>query len=883
MKLHRISFVICLSFISVDCVGQTWKALLDQADSAYQRWEFDSSISLAQLALDSAASQLGPEDTIVARIWSSLGRCHYFQGNQMAAESCLRKSLEIRQRILGPDDPEVAKSLSGLAAVYASWNKLADAEQLYRRAQTIQETKLGADHPDLITTFNNLAIVYATGRDFVQAEQLFQKALIIKEKHFGLERRELASEQASLASVYAAQGRFPEAEDVYLRHIKNREKVHGANHPWLCNGLRGLANVYFHQGNYVAAESLLQRCLAIDEHTFGSSHRDVAVDLQEISRLCRKQGEFTRALASASRAVTIAHRDLLDNARVLSESDVLRYSRYLRQFTNNYLSCFHDTPDSQRPSPFLVGDIIVATKGQVSEGLFERQKSLVLENDPDIQKLADELNLMRRQAARIYFRGESPNARPLRDTLESLAAVIKEREADLARRSASFRRLQEHKPITVDRILSLLPDTVGLIEYVRYEYTLPDRDSVEPRYLALCLSSSENPQLKDIGPAADIDSLVEDYRNHFKRLSQSGVPSPADETAYRQVARTLSEKVFKPLLPSLSDKQLILIAPDGALNIVSFGSLIDDQNNYLIERHAVHFLTAGRDLIRLQDLSRPGSGLLAFGDPDYEAVIADRSLQLPIPTEHVSMSVNYPSIPTRSGVSGFSLAQATPLPNTRREVQAVAESWAARWQESTRVYLGPDASEEKLKVEASGKRVIHLATHGYFLEPAPHRETVSEKAADDDHLLGQHPLLLSGLLLAGANCHEPGTDSIDSEDGILTAYEVAGMNLYGTEWVVLSACESGLGVITTGEGVYGLRRSFQMAGARTVISSLWPVPDKQTVSFMRHLYSSQEKSLAEMMRTVALKQISDIRRRNLPDHPYTWGAFVATGEWRLQR
>jgi CHAT domain-containing protein len=117
------------------------------------------------------------------------------------------------------------------------------------------------------------------------------------------------------------------------------------------------------------------------------------------------------------------------------------------------------------------------------------------------------------------------------------------------------------------------------------------------------------------------------------------------------------------------------------------------------------------------------------------------------------------------------------------------------------------------------------------------------------------------------------------EDGILTAYEVSAMDLTGTEMVVLSACETGLGRVEEGEGVYGLRRAFQMAGARTVISALWPVSDEETAGLMGDLYTRTGESIPETMRRIQLKRIEAIRAGNGPDHPYTWAGFIALGDW----
>lgn len=141
---------------------------------------------------------------------------------------------------------------------------------------------------------------------------------------------------------------------------------------------------------------------------------------------------------------------------------------------------------------------------------------------------------------------------------------------------------------------------------------------------------------------------------------------------------------------------------------------------------------------------------------------------------------------------------------------------------------------------------------------------------------------MSGLLLAGANLHGKDADIHGAEDGILTALEVTAMDLRGVDLVILSACETGLGEIKKSEGVYGLRRGFQLAGARTVVSSLWQIPDAETKSFMKDLYAQNSKTYPELLQEAALRRIKELRLRGKPTHPYTWGGFIATGDWRIK-
>ncbi|MEW5925111.1 MAG: CHAT domain-containing protein, partial [Candidatus Zixiibacteriota bacterium] len=194
--------------------------------------------------------------------------------------------------------------------------------------------------------------------------------------------------------------------------------------------------------------------------------------------------------------------------------------------------------------------------------------------------------------------------------------------------------------------------------------------------------------------------------------------------------------------------------------------------------------------------------------------------------------------------------------------------------------LGKDATEDCFKKEAPGSRIIHFATHGYFLEGICADDGREDDLSSDGEWAGENPLLQSGLFLAGANLHGKGADSAGVDDGILTAYEVSALDLSGTETVVLSACETGLGRIQEGEGVYGLRRAFQMAGVRTVISALWPVLDPMTSELFSSLYERSSLNISQALQQVQLNKLGELRAENKIDHPAQWAAFIVLGDWR---
>jgi CHAT domain-containing protein len=392
-----------------------------------------------------------------------------------------------------------------------------------------------------------------------------------------------------------------------------------------------------------------------------------------------------------------------------------------------------------------------------------------------------------------------------------------------------------------------------------------------PRYVAVVLESGEAPVILDLGEAGGIDHLVGAWRDHMLRVASSGrAPTIVEQHEYDRLARDLYDRVWGPVEGYAAGQEMMLIAPDGALNTVAFAALKADDGEYLIEKHVLHYLSAGRDLVRLEHKTEPSVGLFALGDPDYGAKASERLAAASQPQDSV-VQVAFVTRNLRSSCGRLSAIEVSPLPGTRREVESVCRAWAESTLEPAVACYGGDASEERFKAEAPGKRVIHLATHGYFLGGA---------CKPEGAIVGENPLLLSGLFFAGANLHGEEADSLGAEDGILTAYEVSAMDLKGTELVVLSACETGLGEVAEGEGVYGLRRAFQMAGARTVVSALWPVSDESTAQMMGQLYRRSGETLPDAMRRVQLEKIGQLRSAGTVDHPFTWGAFIALGDWR---
>jgi CHAT domain-containing protein len=308
----------------------------------------------------------------------------------------------------------------------------------------------------------------------------------------------------------------------------------------------------------------------------------------------------------------------------------------------------------------------------------------------------------------------------------------------------------------------------------------------------------------------------------------------------------------------------VFIVPDGSLHLVNWAALPIEATGYLIERAPLlHYLSAERDLgsVGARAPSASAQRLLVIDSPEFD--------DGPGVSARAAGSSAFRG--TKPDCGDLDWLRFDPLPASTREAETIVGIWnASRGSTDSVLRLsGPAATEAALKERAAGARVLHLATHGFFL---------GDRCTSGD---AGNPLLLAGFALAGAN--RRGAAGPDDEDGILTAEEVAALDLRSVEWAVLSACDTGVGEVRAGEGVFGLRRAFQVAGARTVIMSLWPVDDENTRRWMKSVYEQRFAHGATTMEATRKASLDELRRRRqagLTTHPFYWGAFIAAGDWR---
>ncbi len=879
---------------------------------------FDDAEESLRKCIEVVARSRGDTHRSRAMALHSLATLYQSTGRLWEAAEVQSEAVRIMEEIFGLESVRTAEYQNRLAMLYTELARYDDAEALFRKAHQIWEHTVGKTHRRDPAYLGNLAQLYLQLGRFVEAEEInrYHQAYVDSASPGDGDLR--AWTRVTVATCCLLQDRAPEAEALLtealdlepssktvlgwkvlvITHRRLVDAYLAAGH-WsaadsvldgLCvmvadqlpgdpslaaelQRLRGTARL--RQGRYDQAVTLLDSSLQTNRLAFGRDHVSVAEGLRLLGYARAAAGDVDGGLVLAGEAVKISRQNLRRWAAAMSESDALKFSRRYRKAVNTYCTILTSAPERTREQTREAALVLLQGKGEVTDEVMRRQQSTRV-GDLEMGKRSEALRIARyRLAQRFVQTGVVRDWEGHRMVMDSLSLRVRELEVELAR-TGQVDRPQPDQTLSFQDLVAALPRGGALVDYLRSTAVDPHRN--EDHYFAVLVQADATVHVIPVGLAGPIDSLVTEYRSHIESLADMGMAaSGSDQDAYMAVAGDLYQHLWEPVGRHLAPGGAVLISPDAALHGVSFAALPRDDGRYLIEVHEVRYLSAGRDLLREHRHPEPASGLLAMGDPRFDASPEQRLHPVPH-SEPTSAEVL--DAPTIRGVQGgckdLQQITLTPLPSTRSEIELVAASWSETNASAVTVHLGAAATEDRLKQEVLGKAAVHLATHGYFIGGRCELTGGAGALVDEINYVADNPLLLSGLCLAGA-AYEDETGSLDMDDGFLTAEEIAGLNLSGTELVVLSACESGLGQIADGEGVSGLRRAFLMAGAQTVVSSLWSVTDEDAAAQLSGLYEQSNRPVAERLRAIQLERLEALRAQGLPDHPVSWAAWVAVG------
>ena len=905
---------------------------------------------LYQQALAIEKKSVGEQSPLYATSLCNLADLYRLMGRYAQAEPLYLQSREIRKKALGEQHPDYARSLDRLAALYDSTGRYKPAEPLYKQAIAIRKQALGEQHPDYARSLNNLALLYKEMGLYQESEPLYRQALEIRKKALGDQHRTVASSLDDLAQLYQAMGKYEQAEPLYVEALAIRKKTLGEQHPAYAANLDNLSLLYEQMGRYTESETLCRQALEIRHTTLGEQHPQYAANLRDLAGILAVTNHTHEASILLLRSAQLQWQHLTANFPTMSDKQKRLFLAHSQFVQSLELSSLVFQGKGADPKDGLRG--VLLSKQLLFEVARQESGALmvtVASAPSDWQRLWRERERLRHEYAALALlglseTGHSPpsasGAESNPDHLHSLARQIDLLEQELRRKNDAYAAQAPLRQVTLEDVTAALREQEALLEYVRYRpYDFPSHKWGDERYGVFILEGGTGDvSAIDLGPSTPIDQAVSTFRTQMiESISNFGSVAPSRGTVRRSEAElaeastALRALIWQPLESHLASVNRAYLAPDGMLSLVPFEALAR-QNRfgewlYLAEDCELIYLGTGRDLARLalnaEKTPERARTAVLVSNPDFNADqdrLAAIVAGVKPPTATI---VDVRTDPTASAPTDSATLGRTASRNTRTDLPSawdqepvanldhrLTEPVAAQlrglgWSVTT--LSGSDAVEEAV-LGVQEPRIFQFATHGFVLD----RRDVSQQTWDN-------PLLRSGMVMAGVNtwpahhaahyragkelvneeqAHARGfsdeqlrTSRVEVADGILTAYEVTGMNLGNTELVNLTACETGLGEVTP-DGVVGLRRAFSLAGARSLTMSMWEVPAEETASQIYDFYQnwlggvdgaspsgvSYRSSRYEAFRTAQLTALARARENHGAGHPFYWAGVVFVGD-----
>jgi tetratricopeptide (TPR) repeat protein len=585
--------------------------------------KYEQAGSVLTRALVIEESPYGPDQVYVARALENIAICYVDQAKYPQAESRIRRSLAIQEKAYGPHHLDIAGTLNNLAVVCSYQGKLAEVEPLYIRSIEIYRKCLHPEHPSVGMGLVNLGVHYDNQYDYTKALKHYKLGLAILEKTLDPDDNLVASALTNIAEVYRIQGKYVDAEPLYKRALEIKERNYPPEHPELAYAMSNLGQLYLVTGRHVEAQELFEQALTILDRAFEGTHPDADESLWGLAQICINQGEYDRAdtylnralalmegtpgldtcgvswilegvsvnrrfqgrpneaMELAARALTIRRAMFIENASVLSERDAITYSQAMRYSFDNYLSCCTDIGFDDQSVAEDAASKILSCKGEISDGIFERQKALAFAPDSTMTLIHGQLKLVKAELSDLFVEGPCEGRETYWNKVDSLSVLTNVLESKLSRYMASLRLGSVNEEISTSAISSRLPDNTVLVEYVKYQYRQLRPQEYLPKYIAAVISKGESPVIVCLSGASSVDSLVNIYRKHMLDISTTGRITASDQQSYRRIGRELYAAIWKPVSRYVDGKDMVLVAPDGALTMVSFASLLDDNGTDL--------------------------------------------------------------------------------------------------------------------------------------------------------------------------------------------------------------------------------------------------------------------------------------------------------------
>jgi CHAT domain-containing protein len=794
----------------------------------------------------------------IAQIYSDLG--DYSKALELNLEC-----LDLSEKILGKEHPDYAVSLSNLTLNYSDLGDYNKALELNLECLALSEKILGKEHPDYAVSLNNLASTYSDLGNHNKALELNLECLALYEKIYGKEHPDYALSLNNLASTYSDLGNYNKALELNLKCLALSDKIYGKEHPDYALSLSNKAQTYSVLGDYSKALELNLECLALYEKILGKKHPDYAVSLSNIGYIYLNLKNYNESYSFYSQSQKLLFsRFTLDeknlNTNLVKESYNSLFNDYQRLFNiSNHLISSIKIKDQYNKLCFLKGRELSQNTSMVAD--------IYQSDDEWLISLYDDWLSINRKIA-VCYENTLEERKNLGLDIDDLQDKADDFERQLVKRSSVFASHQRN--YSFNDIVSDLKSNEVYLDIVNMPTYNFDKNHLEiidsNRYYAYVIQKGyTTPRIVYLGAASDFDSIY----SYYSTYTQKRPPYKEFRDGDEENGNICYQNFWSKLEPYLEGVATVYFSPEGVYSKINPNVLYDSTvSSFLMDKYDIVYVSNVEDFVHqkenIQLYERPDDlHAIIIGNPTFllgedEVVLATN--------EYQTRAINQDGLDSLQ--RGYILSQ---LNGTQVEIDLISNNLKSKgW--DVEVISGVDATETRVKsIEAP--KILHIATHGFFFED---QEMVkrSNMISTDNKKVVSNPMTRSGLIFSGAENTMNGEIFAD-DNGWLNSYEASLLNLRGTELVVLSACETGTGDVQNGKGVYGLQRAIRVAGAESLIMSMWEVDDKATQELMTYFYDYWiDKNMTK--KDAFNKAQEKIREKY--KHPYYWGAFIMLGE-----
>ena len=776
----------------------------------------------------------GKDNRTLIKPINYLSYLYYIMGDYGNAEKTLMPAMNISKKVFGEKSLRYSESLHIQALVYQAMGDYERSLELEQQVYDIQVKQLGKEHISVASTLNELALLKFYDKEAnSKVESLFNQSLEVINQNLGKTNLLYAEVLKNMSLFYLGINETEKAEKAIDSAYKIWLDKFGEENKHIAQYYYIKGNIYFTKKDFINANNDYISAKNLYAVVFNNKHPDYIKALGKSAQMQYVLGDYKNAIDFANETVTSYLSFIADQFPSLSEREKTKSWNIMRTDFEFYYSMALSLKDKNPELLANVYNISMSTKALLLSSSVKLKQRILNSGDTILIHRYQSWISKKELLSQLYSMNPTQITASGYD-LNALEKEVENLEKVLSESSELFAENYEKKTTDWKSLRKVLTENEAAVDVIRFrKFEKGFTEKVEYAALVVTASTKENPEAVVLLNGNELESkYLKYYRNCMKYKID-------DEKSY--------DSYWLPIKSIIGDRKTIYFSPDGVFNQINLESIPLGNNKYVIDEREIVLLSNMKDLLV----------------DKYRTAKSNKS------AKQTGRAVNTVALIGNPKYYQDTQGHVKQLPGAEEEVKVISQAFRDKgWEVSTLVF---DQAEEASIKKMISPNVFHIATHGFFLEDVKKSNELNELASD----ISQNPLLRSGLILENGGSLIEKNDVLDfnTEEGILTAYEAMNLNFDHTDLVVLSACETGLGDLMLGEGVYGLQRSFMVAGAHNIIMSLFKVPDQPTMELMAVFYKNwletgdKRKAFLDAQRTV---------RHKYPE-PINWGSFVMIG------